>query len=107
MEKQNSAGNKLPLSLRAVLWSRDIRRLNIKKDRAYIINQILAYGTPVQLRWLFRTYSLSVIKKTFAEQPAKIYSSAGFNFVKNILLALERRRLHPQNYVSSLPRNFR
>lgn len=107
MRRQISVEHKLPSALKAVLWSRDIHHLDIKNDRAYIVNQVLAYGTLAQLQWLFQTYSLSMIKKIFAEQPAKIYSPAAFNFIKNILLELERRRLRPQNYVSSLPRNPR
>lgn len=104
MKKQESGA--LPPELKGIFWSRDIRHLDIKNDRAYIINQVLAYGTLAHLRWLFRMYPLPTIKKTFSEQPAKIYSPAAFNFAKNILLEL-KRRLPPKRYVSSLPRTVR
>lgn len=103
---KNQGKTAFPADLQGVLWSKDIRNIDLARDRAYVINQVLAYGTLDHIRWLFRTYPRSVIRKTFTEQPAKIYSPAGFNFVKTILLT-SKRRLPLQRYVSSLPRNAR
>lgn len=47
---------KLPASLQSILWSADIKQLDLTKDKIYIINQILSYGGLKELRWLFSNY---------------------------------------------------
>jgi len=46
---------KIPSFLQAVLWSVDIKDLNLEEDKIYIINQVLAYGGVEELKWLFKT----------------------------------------------------
>jgi len=97
---------KIPKSLQPILWSRDVNNLNLKKDRAYIINQILAYGTADHLKWLFKNYPRRIVVNTFVEKPIKVYSPSAFNFVKTILLSKEKD-IRQDRYVENLPRNIR
>lgn len=53
---------KLPKKLQSVLWSYDLRRLDIEKDKELIITQVLNYGTWRHLQWLYKTYSEKEIK---------------------------------------------
>ncbi|MFH1259801.1 MAG: hypothetical protein ABII74_08350 [Elusimicrobiota bacterium] len=82
--------NKLPQFLRPFLWSADIKDLDLKKDGVYIINQVLAYGNMKALKWLFSNYSTDEIKEVFLRRSMRIYRESAFNFIKNILLDIER-----------------
>lgn len=96
----------LPQFLQPYLWSVDITELDLKKDRVYVIGQILAFGNIKALIWLFKTYSLREIKQVFIKHSMKIYRSASFNFVKNILLDIVKT-LPINKYVANSPRHFR
>jgi len=54
---------KIPPRMKWLFWSYDIKSLDPKKDKDYIITQTLNYGTWEDLRWLFRTYSEKEIKE--------------------------------------------
>jgi len=76
-------------SLQAILWSKKLSKLNLKKDKVYIIHQILAYGSLKDLAWLFKTFPKKEIIELFRRYPQKIYTKSQFNFAKNILLNLK------------------
>ncbi len=80
----------VPKVLQPILWSRDINRLDIKKDKEYIIHQVLAYGRWQDLVWLFKAYSKDEIAGVFVSQPAKDYRLPVLNFVKNFLLGIKQ-----------------
>lgn len=98
--------DKLPKFLKPVFWSNNLDDLDLQKDKNYIVNQVLAYGGIPELRWLFKTYPLEVVKKVFIQSPAKIYRAATFNFVKEILLEA-KDVLSSEKYVINLPRIVR
>ena len=91
---------KLPNFLQPFLWSVKIDDLDLKKDKIYIINQILAFGDLETLRWLFKNYSLREIRNVFLSHSMRIYRRSGFNFVKNILLDI-KKKVNPQKYVAA------
>lgn len=97
----------VPKNLQAVLWSSDIQNLDLKRDSAYIIHQILAYGGVDEIRWLFKNYKLPEIIKTFTTVPYKDYRKKRFYFVKNILLHLENKDMNERLYVKNIPRDIR
>ena len=92
--------------LQGILWSKSTKKLDLGKNKVYIINQILAFGTLEHLKWLFRVYREKEIVKVFLEHPLKIYQESTFHFVKNILLNL-KGEIRQEKYVSTLPRNIR
>lgn len=98
---------KIPHWLQPILWSADVADLDLKKNRGYIINQILSLGTIKELKWLFKTYSRRILREIFVKKPTKIYTPSSFNFVKNILLDIKNKKLSPKYYVKSLPRDIR
>jgi len=96
----------LPKNLQAVLWSKNISKLNLENDKNYIIHQVLAYGTWEHLVWLFENYSEIEIKRVFSEYPEKDYTERSFNFAKNILLEIPNE-IDKRNYVKTFPRVIR
>jgi len=53
----------IPQRLQSVLWSYDIHRLSLAKDKELIIQQVLNYGDWEDLKWLYRSYSEGQIKE--------------------------------------------
>lgn len=102
---ENKAG-KIPPNLQGVLWSTKIENLNLERDKIYIINQVLSYGTLPMVKWLFQTYPKETITQVFLHHPIKDYFPSRFNLVKNYLLKLENLNLDPKSYVRNLPRNL-
>jgi len=98
---------KIPSFLQAVLWSVDIKDLNLEEDKIYIINQVLAYGGVEELKWLFKTYPVKTIKQVFLNHPIKTYRAPTFNFAKEILLNLDKTKLPKERYVINTPRIIR
>ena len=98
---------KIPSFLQPILWSCEIDHLDLKRDKPYIINQILSYGRMKDLHWLFKTYSLDTIVKVFLECPIKNYFPSRFHFVKNFILPLNNKKLDPRLYVQNTPRVLR
>ena len=84
-----------------ILWSKDIKNIDIKKDRVYIIHQVLSYGGMEQIKQLFRIYGPEEIKDVFLSHPKRIYSPAVFNFIKNFVLNLKKENLLINKYVKT------
>ena len=98
---------KIPTWLQPTLWSVKVDNLDLKEDRVYIINQVLAYGGWRDFKWLFKVYPKKIIKDVFSQEPIKIYTPSAFNFAKEILLELNSKKLNPVYYDRNLPRDIR
>ncbi len=96
----------VPKDLQGVLWSRDISSVDLKKDKNYIIHQVLMYGTLEQIKWLEKVYTKKEIKSEFVRNPRKLYTRSAFNFIKNYILGINKS-LPPAYYVKDLHRNIR
>lgn len=92
---------KIPKKLQPVLWSVNVNSLDKKKDKYYIIHQILIYGRMEDIYWLFNNYSKREIKRIFL-QPYKNYPRFIFYFVKNYLLNCRDKQLNEDAYVTSI-----
>jgi hypothetical protein len=93
---------KVPIRLQGILWSKDVRNLDLEKDKVYIIHQILMYGDFSDIRYLFHTYSLKVIQSVFISSPKKIYTKPIFALLKKFILDLEKEELDEKKYVRTL-----
>lgn len=91
----------IPLELQPILWSKNVKDLDLEKDKNYIIHQILSYGNLKQIRWLFKVYKREEIKKVFIGFPKKVYLPAVFYFIKNFVLDLRKKRLKEEKYVKT------
>ena len=77
---------KIPLNFQGILWSADVKNLNLEKDKTYITHQVLMYGTLEQIKWLFKACGKGTVKKVFLEEPKKIYRPAMFHFIRNFII---------------------
>ncbi|MEK7664669.1 MAG: hypothetical protein AAB361_00845 [Patescibacteria group bacterium] len=84
-----------------ILWSKDIRNIDTRRDKVYIIHQVLSYGNIKQIKSLFKIYKSREIIDVFVNHPRKIYSPAVFNFVKNFILNLKKENLTAEKYVKT------
>ncbi|MDP3882662.1 MAG: hypothetical protein Q8Q48_01245 [Candidatus Staskawiczbacteria bacterium] len=84
-----------------ILWSKDIKNIDLEKDKVYIIHQVLSYGNMKQIKNLFKIYKSKEIKDVFVNHPQKVYSPAVFKFVKKFILSLEKENLTAEKYVKT------
>lgn len=97
----------IPASFQPYLWSVDIHKLDLQKDKDYIVHQLLSHGSLDCYKWLFKTYNRDEIVRIFKSQPFKNYRAARFNLVKNHLLELKNVNLDERYYVENTPRVIR
>lgn len=93
--------NKIPATLQPILWSVDVNKLDIEKDKGYIIHQVLIYGDLHELKWLFQIYTKKIVVDVFLHHPAKMYPKETFRFIKDYILGLQGLTLDEQNYVTA------
>jgi len=91
--------SKVPKFLQGVLWSVPCEKLNLEKDKVYIINQVLSLGTLEMLKWLFANYQTAAIKEVFLEKPIRDYTTSRFHLLKDYLLSLSDDFLSSKRYV--------
>lgn len=58
---------KIPLKWKYLLWSYDIKSIDPKRDREYIVTQVLNYGIWEDIKLLFKLYSEKEIKEVIKE----------------------------------------
>jgi len=54
---------KIPPYIASCLWSYDIPKLDLQKDKEIIIAQVLNYGDLKAIKWLYKIYPEQVIKE--------------------------------------------
>ncbi|MDP2946165.1 MAG: hypothetical protein Q8N61_01770 [bacterium] len=71
---------KIPASFQTALWSYDISKMDIEKDKKGVITQVLNYGTWDNLKLLFKIYSEKEIKKVIKNPSRGIWFEKVLNF---------------------------
>ncbi|KKQ01401.1 MAG: hypothetical protein US11_C0009G0013 [Candidatus Roizmanbacteria bacterium GW2011_GWA2_36_23] len=94
---------KPPKNLQSVLWSVNIKNLNLEKDKYYIIHQILCFGRLEDISWLIKTYPKKIIIDVFMVS-FKNYSRSRFYFIKDAVLALKQWHPDERYYVKNTSR---
>src|SRR3989339_540614 len=84
-----------------ILWSKDIKNIDLEGDKIYIIHQVLSYGKINQIKYLFKIYKPREIIDVFVNHPKRIYSPAVFNFIKNFILNFKEKDLSANKYVKT------
>lgn len=75
----------VPRFLQSRLWSQSTKTLDRKRNKTYIIRQLLQYGTMDDLRWLFRHYSIPTIKAKFSKMKQTELHPSARNFIALML----------------------
>ena len=76
---------KAPRFLQPYLWSYDINRIDIKKDKKLIIQQVLNFGTEKEVKWIFETYDKKEIRGVLKDPKRGMWDKKSLNFWKTIL----------------------
>ena len=84
----------------ALVWSKKKSKLS-GEDEAYMINQVLMYGSLEEIKDLISKEGIGRVRKVFISRPTKIYTKPAFNFVKNFILKIDRD-LDQSKYVKTL-----
>lgn len=71
---------KIPKKMQWLFWSCRIEDLDLKKDKNYIIFQVLNYGTWEDVKWLFKVYSEKEIKKVIKNPGKGLWFKDVLNF---------------------------
>ena len=56
-----------------LFWFSDTKKLDVKKDKNFIIHQVLAYGSMKDLHGLFAIYGKKTVKKEFLKGKSGMY----------------------------------
>lgn len=93
---------KIPPHFQGILWSIPLNKIDLARDKTYLIHQVLMYGNLKDVRWLFKAYPKDEIKKVFLNKPQKVYTPQAFNFTKNYILDLKNKKISPKNYINAI-----
>ena len=74
------SANKLPKFLQSVLWSYNLKEIELEKDKEIIISQVLNYGHWKELKWLYSVYSEKDIKKVVRHPRRGLWFEKVLNF---------------------------
>ncbi len=69
----------MPMSVKAVLWSYDTDKLDLKRDRARIVTSVLNLGTFAAVEWLRSTYSKEEIAEVIRNTKPGEWSARSLN----------------------------
>jgi hypothetical protein len=92
----------IPAHLQGILWSADVGKLDMERDRNYIVHQVLMYGDLPDIKWLLKIYSPGTVRSVFINSPKKVYTKPIFRLVKNFFLALKETDLDERKYVRAV-----
>ena len=70
----------IPSYVRPFLWSYDIEKLDLLRNKKRIITNVLNLGTRKATDWLFKTYSQEDIKKTIINPLPGEWNKKSLNF---------------------------
>lgn len=75
--------------------------MDLERDKAYIVNQVLAYGTLDEIRWLMKTYGKKTVKEVFLNQPMRVYTKPCFALMKNAMFDLKEVDIPEEKYIQA------
>jgi len=70
----------IPSNIHPFLWSYDVDRLDLERDKKRIITNVLNLGTVPATKWLFEVYSREDIKEVVANPLPGEWSKKSLNF---------------------------
>ncbi|MCM8788102.1 MAG: hypothetical protein NC935_08680 [Candidatus Omnitrophica bacterium] len=77
--------SKITKDIASCLWSYDIDDIDLKKNKELIITQILNYGTPERIKWLYSVYTIDDIKDVVINPRRGMWFKKVLNFWMVIL----------------------
>jgi len=86
----------IPQYIKPFLWSFDLAKIDLKKDKKRIISNVLNFGTKQATDWLFSVYSREDIRLAIASPLPGEWSAKSLNFwtlVLGIKIKPSKRRV--------------
>ncbi len=89
------------LNIAEFFWDVDIRSLDTVKNKKFIIERLLRYGRPEQIKWMLARYSdseiIEVVKssRTIDKKTAH-YRALHYPILPNKIVCLNRQLIHLQ-----------
>ncbi|MFH1326482.1 MAG: hypothetical protein ABIH48_03365 [Candidatus Falkowbacteria bacterium] len=71
---------RIPLYVRPFLWSYDVKKMDVKKDKKRILTNILNLGTTKATKWALSTYSKREIKDILRRPLPGEWNDKSLNF---------------------------
>ena len=71
---------KIPKKFQRIIWSYDISKVDLEKNKREIITQVLNYGTWQDLKLLFKIYPEKEIKKIIKNPRRGVWFKKVLNF---------------------------
>jgi hypothetical protein len=56
-----------PLTVKNLFWEYNTTEINLNKHKPFVVERILEKGNFESIKWLFKLYSISDIRKTIAQ----------------------------------------
>lgn len=75
----------IPIYARPFLWSYDVEKLDLRRDKKRIITNILNLGNAKSTDWLFKVYSKKDIKEAITNPLPGEWSEKSLNFWSLVL----------------------
>lgn len=70
----------IPKYIHPFLWSYDIKKLDLEKNKNRIITNILNFGTEKATKWLFKIYNEKKIKEVISDPKPGEWDKKSLNF---------------------------
>ena len=96
--------NKILKKLQNVLWSYDVRDLDLKEDKDYIITQVLNYGAWEDLKLLYELYSEKDIKEVVKNPSRGLWFERVLNFWLTIFNIKLKKNIYQKAILDINPR---
>jgi len=96
--------NKILKKLQNVLWSYDVRDLDLKEDKDYIITQVLNYGAWEDLKLLYELYSEEDIKEVVKNPSRGLWFERVLNFWLTIFNIKLKKNIYQKAILDINPR---
>jgi len=77
-----SESKNLPANWQRLLWSARLEDVDLERDKIYVIHQVLAWGEPEDISFLFKIYGKQEVRQVFLKHPKRVYTRKALRFVK-------------------------
>lgn len=88
-----SLTNDFPQSVKAILWSYDMKRIEVQKHKRIIISQVLNFGSQEAIEWLFKKYNFTLVKKIANTIPLFQWNKKSLSLWKLVLSINPKERV--------------
>ncbi|MDO8610060.1 MAG: hypothetical protein Q7R95_05900 [bacterium] len=89
----NSFANDLPQSVKAVLWSYKLDRIETHKHKKIIVSQVLNFGSIEAIEWLFKQYGFAEVAKEANTIPLLQWNKKSLSLWKIVLSINPKNRI--------------